>query len=216
MELSQASISREVSEYYLNCQPFRTELYPFRELVLEGQHSLEGAQHTLRVINSIASNYYSPNDVDEIVDGLFKELYNVESYLGETSARAECQPIQTHWMKGVDAVCSTSLFGLALLLVSALVSALLFTLLVGFDSHTWIYIQRRKRYLQQEECVSFLPSQYDGGPSGTGTGTGTSSTGQRCRRSGERGAGSNSPYNLVAHWDTQPTPLSMLTRESRV
>lgn len=82
-ELSEASISREVSEYYLNCQPFRTELLPFRELVIDGQQSLEGAQHTLRVINSIASNYYRPEDVDTIVDGLFKELYNVEGYLGE-------------------------------------------------------------------------------------------------------------------------------------
>lgn len=86
--MTYASVPLEVTDYYLNCRPFRSDIYPFRELVLEGQKSLEGAQHTLRIINSIASNFYHPEDVDNIVDGLFKELYNVEGYLGEVSQAA--------------------------------------------------------------------------------------------------------------------------------
>lgn len=68
----------------------------------------------------------------------------------QIAARGECQPTHLHWKKGVEGVCGTSLFGLALLLVSGLATALLFTLLVGFDSHTWIYIQRRSAPLNSE------------------------------------------------------------------
>ncbi|XP_035706722.1 protein tweety isoform X4 [Folsomia candida] len=204
------SISPEISSYYLDCEPKMLDLLedPMHELVqpvhslnkpiygktdtfdnsvLDSQTALAGAQHTLRVINSITSEVYPSGDVDTIIDGLFRELYNVEAYLQEIAARGECQPTHLHWKKGVEGVCGTSLFGLALLLVSGLATALLFTLLVGFDSHTWIYIQRRKRYLQKEE-IAFLPSSYDGGHSHA-HGHGTGSTGRGGRRSGGTGMG---------------------------
>jgi len=83
-ELSKADIRRDIAEFYLNCQTHKPEVDPFKEVVQEGQKSCEGAQQTLRVINSIATVEYS-NAVDDYVDGLFKELYKVESLLGEVS-----------------------------------------------------------------------------------------------------------------------------------
>jgi hypothetical protein len=86
-ELTKAQINHDISDFYLNCQPLQPEVDPFKDVVQEGQKHCEGAQQTLRVINSIASVQYPSSDVDKIVDGLFKELYKVESLLGEVTER---------------------------------------------------------------------------------------------------------------------------------
>jgi len=41
----------------------KPELDPFMPVMKDAQTAMEGAQHTLRVINSITGTYYPSNDV---------------------------------------------------------------------------------------------------------------------------------------------------------
>ncbi|CAG7728914.1 unnamed protein product [Allacma fusca] len=207
-ELLNGGISTEISDFYINCQSLHRETDPFKDNLLQAQKSIEKAQDTLKQINTIATALYSYNreKVETVIDGLFTELYHLENIVGDISTRTDCQPINGHWMKGVEGLCTVTLYGLSFLLLSSVITAFLFTLLVGLDSHTWIYIQKRKQCMNDgaEECVSFLPSGY-GDRNTTGTG----------RRTG--GAGLN-PYliNQTTHdWscssalmEHEPTPLN--------
>ena len=59
-------------------------------------------------------------------------------------------------------------FGLTFMLGSAVGAGLLFTILVWVDSHVWIYLRKRKGYLQVAEQDPFLPLSSSGGSSGRG------------------------------------------------
>jgi hypothetical protein len=67
----------------LNCQPFNSDVDPFRDSLIEALGSLDGARHTLRVINTLANSLYPGSDVESIVNELFKELADVETCLSE-------------------------------------------------------------------------------------------------------------------------------------
>jgi hypothetical protein len=45
-------------------------------------------------------------------------------------------------------VCDQGLFGLVVMLLSALLCALLFTVLVCCNSHTWIYFKHKGKYVK--------------------------------------------------------------------
>ena len=49
--------------------------------------------------------------------------------------------------------CDQGLLSLVLMLVSASVCALLFTLLVWCNSHTWIYFKHKGKYVKVEDQV---------------------------------------------------------------
>ena len=46
------------------------------------------------------------------------------------------------------ATCNVGLEGLLVMLVSAAISAILFTILVWCNSHTWIYFKHKGRYIK--------------------------------------------------------------------
>merc|ERR1711973_814744 len=62
------------------------------------------------------------------------------------------------------------MLGLTFMLGSTLVAGLLFTILVWVDSHVWIYLRKRKGYLQVAEADPFLPLSSSGGSSSRGGG----------------------------------------------
>ena len=48
----------------------------------------------------------------------------------------------------LNAACGDGLFGLFVMLVSAVISALFFTILVWCNSHTWIYFKHKAKYVK--------------------------------------------------------------------
>ena len=48
----------------------------------------------------------------------------------------------------LNAACGDGLFGLFIMLVSAVISALFFTILVWCNSHTWIYFKHKAKYVK--------------------------------------------------------------------
>ena len=53
----------------------------------------------------------------------------------------------------LNAACGEGLFGLFIMLVSAVISALFFTILVWCNSHTWIYFKHKGKYVKVEDQV---------------------------------------------------------------
>ncbi|PSN35144.1 Protein tweety [Blattella germanica] len=53
--------------------------------------------------------------------------------------------------------CALITYGLSFMLAASVAAGFFFTVLVWVDSHTWIYIRRRRDYLQVDEQDPFLP-----------------------------------------------------------
>jgi hypothetical protein len=60
-------------------------------------------------------------------------------------------PIVRLYNGALVAACGQGLFGLVVMLLSAAVSALLFTVLVWCNSHTWIYFKHKGKYVKVGE-----------------------------------------------------------------
>jgi hypothetical protein len=53
------------------------------------------------------------------------------------------------------AACDQGLFGLVVMLLSAALCALLFTVLVWCNSHTWIYFKHKGKYVKVSDVFMF-------------------------------------------------------------
>lgn len=54
----------------------------------------------------------------------------------------------SNYNNALFALCETGLFGLTMMLVSCIISGILFTVLVWCNSHTWIYFKHKGRYIK--------------------------------------------------------------------
>ena len=55
----------------------------------------------------------------------------------------DSRAIQYHYDNAARSFCHGGLFGLALMMIATIATALLLTILVCVDSHTWIYLTKR-------------------------------------------------------------------------
>ncbi|KAK7077306.1 hypothetical protein SK128_001127, partial [Halocaridina rubra] len=83
--------------------------------------------------------------------------------LGGVAALLECQSLHHQYRTALNATCSQAMSGLVYLLLSAAASSLLFTILVWFTSHTWIYLNHKAEPGTLEERDPFLPGRVSRG-----------------------------------------------------
>ena len=67
-------------------------------------------------------------------------------------------PFSRFYNDALNAACGEGLFGLFTMLVSAVISALFFTILVWCNSHTWIYFKHKAKYVKVN--IEARPSVY--------------------------------------------------------
>lgn len=67
------------------------------------------------------------------------------------TALVDCKPIHYNYLAATRGLCEGGLLGLVLMLVASFIAAILLTIMVWVDSHTWIYIRKRNDYAQVEE-----------------------------------------------------------------
>lgn len=79
------------------------------------------------------------------IDQISREFDDSREQLSDLTIMLDARTIERKYGAAIKGVCGGGLLGLSLMTVATLVTALLFTILVCVDSHTWIYL--RKRYL---------------------------------------------------------------------
>merc|ERR1719187_552168 len=76
---------------------------------------------------------------------------------GEINGSLRCKQIYKFYHDLRRATCNVGLEGLLVMLVSAAISAILFTILVWCNSHTWIYFKHKGKYVKVEDQDPYMP-----------------------------------------------------------
>lgn len=90
------------------------------------------------------------------------DLNNSERVLTELTALVDCKALHYNYVVATRGLCENGLLGLLLMLIASFVAAILLTIMVWVDSHTWIYIRKRNDYSQVDEPSYVSHHQHPG------------------------------------------------------
>ena len=80
------------------------------------------------------------------------DLNSSERLLTTLTALVDCRDLHRSYLAATRGLCENGLLGLLLMLVASFTAAILLTIMVWVDSHTWIYIRKRIDYSQVDEA----------------------------------------------------------------
>ncbi|CAH1169129.1 unnamed protein product [Phyllotreta striolata] len=148
-------LSKEILRYYTNCE--RARANPFTQRLREGKTLIDNMHSNLSALIKPAEKLYPNKGLDTKFSSLKNDIIAAEKYINLLTTSVDCRTLHRHYSKGAQALCSVGLTGLTLMLISSVLAGFLLTILVWVDSHTWIYIRKKKDYQQVTEHDSYLP-----------------------------------------------------------
>jgi hypothetical protein len=163
-----------IADYYIHCPADGVvkESGPLNTLVRQARLNIDKSEQLVAEFAALTELNYSPKDIQPSLDKLSRSLKTAGQNLATLAGLVDCAPIHRRYLDITDVTCRKAMFGLTFMLGSAVVAGFLFTILVWVDSHVWIYLRKRKGYLQVAEQDPFLPlsssaSSSRGGPGGS-------------------------------------------------
>ncbi|XP_021704383.1 protein tweety-2 isoform X2 [Aedes aegypti] len=141
---------------YTYCSSVGTNRYVLR--LNESKDYLDRAKEALDIMNRIAINLYPRFEMSSKINRLSEELDDSKRQLIALSARADRRAVMEHYANATRGLCEGGLFGLTLMLLASLVSAAILSLLVCVDSHTWIYLTKKRPYEDKSETAPLFPA----------------------------------------------------------
>lgn len=145
----------EVLLYYTHCETARAN--PFTLRLREARNAMESTRKNLAALKQPAIELFRGSGLEPKFSLLNTEVNSAERLIASLTTLVDCRALHGHYLEGTRALCHVGLLGLALMLLSSVLAGLLFTVLVWVDSHTWIYIRKRRDYHQVEETDQYLP-----------------------------------------------------------
>lgn len=134
-------VPREVLLHYTHCEAARVN--PFTRGLREAKQALDTTRKELAILKQPAVELFRNSGLDPKFSLLITEVNAVERLITSLTTLVDCRALHVHYVEGMKGLCHIGLLGLALMLLSSILSGLLFTVLVWVDSHTWIYIRKR-------------------------------------------------------------------------
>jgi hypothetical protein len=156
-------IDKEVVKYYLVCDNRMPN--PFKNALQDAQDSVRQANNTINRAINIAINSINKNELRGQMESINSGLDETINILLHITALVECTNLHKDYTVAIKGVCNTALPGFAFLLLSTIVTGLLFTLLVLMASRAWRHFTRRKGYQEVDEDDPFLPRPDPNSPS---------------------------------------------------
>uniref|UniRef100_A0A0K8THM1 Protein tweety homolog n=1 Tax=Lygus hesperus TaxID=30085 RepID=A0A0K8THM1_LYGHE len=150
-----APLQREILEYYTSCDQISQN--PFFVVVRKATSAVDAVSYSMGSMTKIARQLYKPQQLHPKLDMLSKEVKLATSLIQSLATKLDCTQIHNQYMSALHAVCEMALFGLTFMLAASIGAGFLFAILVWLDSHTWIYIRKKREYLQVDEQDPFLP-----------------------------------------------------------
>ncbi|CAH0564426.1 unnamed protein product [Brassicogethes aeneus] len=148
-------LSKEILRYYTNCE--RARANPFTLRLREAKTTIDNMRSNLNSLRVPAMYLFPRKSLDTKFSSIKNEINSADSTINSLTALVDCRALHTHYLRGARAICNVGLMGLTFMLVSAVLAGLLLTALVWVDSHTWIYIRKKKDYQQVNETDPYLP-----------------------------------------------------------
>lgn len=149
-------LSKEILRYYTICE--RARANPFTQRLREAKTSIENVRTNLQKLRLPATYLFPKKGLDTKFSSLKNEINSADGLVNTITSLVHCRTFHTHFLRGAKALCNVGLMGLSMMLVSALMAGFLLTVLVWVDSHTWIYIRKKKDYQDHNESDPFLPT----------------------------------------------------------
>ena len=102
---------------------------------------------SVKKVNMVASSHYR-DGISPFLQELVKASADAVTLIGDLNKTLQCQELYKFYNGALNHACGEGLFGLFIMLASAVVSAMFFTILVWCNSHTWIYFKHKAKYVK--------------------------------------------------------------------
>ncbi|XP_059084897.1 protein tweety-like [Tigriopus californicus] len=150
-----SSLDEEVTSYYLQCAAGQPN--PYESFLSRSQRAILDIDHRVQIISGTARKYYSAMELSPHLDDLKQHTEDTKRLMSDLSMSLRCDPIFRSYNTALVGLCDRGLFGLILMLISASLSGVLFTILVWCNSHTWIYFKHKGRYIKVDDQDPYMP-----------------------------------------------------------
>lgn len=91
----------------------------------------------------MSKDLYPRFDLKSKLDPIEKELTEGRAQLTTLVDMLDSRTVDKYYILAMKGICGGGLLGLSLMMVATLITAVLLTILVCVDSHTWIYLSKR-------------------------------------------------------------------------
>jgi protein tweety len=146
---SPRELPAEVLLYYTKCESLRSN--PFTQRLRESQNSINNARNAMLIVSRVSLVLFREADLGPRVSSVTSDLNTSERLLTGLTAQVDCKQIHYNYLNATRGLCEGGLLGLVLMLIASFIAALLLTVMVWVDSHTWIYIRKRNDYSNVDE-----------------------------------------------------------------
>lgn len=135
--------------HYTQCEPGHTN--PFTQRLRESQNSLNNARSAMATVMKISLVLFKSSGLQPKLGAVNADLNSSERLLTQLTALVDCKAVHHNFLAAARGLCEGGLLGLVLMLIASFIAAILLTIMVWVDSHTWIYIRKRNDYAQVDE-----------------------------------------------------------------
>nr|KAF7431686.1 hypothetical protein H0235_004610 [Vespula pensylvanica] len=152
-----STLASEVLSYYTHCENTRTN--PFTQRLRDGQRAVENMRLNLNTVTRLAIDLFKEqhDQLKPKLSSLSTDVNAVNRLVSGLATLLDCKPLHKQYVHAAKSLCHLGLYGLTFMLLASLAAGLFFTVLVWVDSHTWIYIRKRRDYHQVDEQDPYLP-----------------------------------------------------------
>jgi len=170
------NMTEEVSNYYLRCPQYNKQS-PFLASLEDSNRAILNIDDSVKKVNAVARNHYSLDKLEPALGNLLNASARTLILQEDLKRNLNCDLLYRFYNDALNAACGTPgewvpsiLEGLFVMLISASICALFFTILVWCNSHTWIYFKHKGKYVKVEDQDPYMPlSTIDRGGRGGGT-----------------------------------------------
>ncbi|KYM75786.1 Protein tweety [Atta colombica] len=150
-----STLASEVLSYYTHCENTRSN--PFTLRLRDTQRAMNNMRHNLNTVTKLALELFKDQQLQPRLSSLATDVNTIDRLISGLSTLLDCKPLHKQYVHAAKSLCHLGLYGLSFMLIASLAAGLLFTVLVWVDSHTWIYIRKRRDYHQVDEQDPYLP-----------------------------------------------------------
>lgn len=135
--------------YYTQCDVSRSN--PFTQRLRESQNAINNARNSMSTVSKISPVLFKNAGLGPKLGSVNADIKLCERILTGLTALVDCKAVHYSYLSATRGLCEGGLLGLVLMLIASFMAAILLTVMVWVDSHTWIYIRKRNDYAQVEE-----------------------------------------------------------------
>ncbi|CAK9802723.1 Protein tweety [Anthophora plagiata] len=150
-----STLTSEVLSYYTHCE--NTRINSFTQRLRDGQAAVSDMRENLNIVTRLALELYKGRQLQSKLNSLSIDVNTVNKLMSGLATLLDCKPLHKQYVHAAKSLCHLGLYGLTFMLLASLAAGLFFTVLVWVDSHTWIYIRKRRDYHQVDEQDPYLP-----------------------------------------------------------